>query len=126
MLGGRFESECISRVWFMIFLCRHSDLPFSADVYGAVVWWCMPLLRKYCAKDPDVYSPPLSVQNSLTFLPVSFLTRDFHSRKTPKASDFFLSSSHFSHIFMLQAYFHMCQSGTYSVPANLGRDICFS
>jgi len=30
--------------------------------------------------------------------------------------------SPFSHIFMLQAYFHMCQMPTYSVPANLSRD----
>src|SRR5882672_10510753 len=36
------------------------------------------------------------------------------------------SISPFSHIFTLQAYFHMCQSGAYSVPANLGRDISLS
>jgi len=29
--------------------------------------------------------------------------------------------SPFSHIFMLQAYFHMCQMPAYSIPANLGR-----
>jgi len=33
--------------------------------------------------------------------------------------------SPFSNIFMLQVYYHMCQSDTYSIPANLGWDNIF-
>jgi len=34
--------------------------------------------------------------------------------------------SPFSHIFTLQAYYHMCNRRAFSIPANLGRDICLS
>jgi len=91
ILGGSFDSEWMALAQFMMILCRHSDLLFSADVCSVMVWWLIPLFGQVTYKRLRCVLAPI-VLNGISWcvLPFSFLTRAFHSWKRSKSIWFLL------------------------------------